>query len=310
MAIQTRRGSYTDFDPDKMLPGEWGTAIADDPSAKDGTAVYMCFSPGNTKRMATYEDMQDHIKSVTKEIADGITEQAEGVVQDIERRLEDGEFVGPEGPRGPAGGIEHLDEAPVVFEDYPVQEQLSSGDSVAELFGKISTFMKTMEEGGLTGGIMNKVYPVGSIYMSVNPNDPAELFGGIWSRWGSGRVPVGVDDQQDEFKDVEQIGGENMHVLTTAELAAHTHIQELHNHVQLPHSHSLAGHTHSFSSSTDAAGNHTHTLSGTTGGAEGNSGEVSTESADTSAVNQNTGESAAHNNLQPYVTCYMWKRIA
>lgn len=24
----------------------------------------------------------------------------------------------------------------------------------------------------------------------------------------------------------------------------------------------------------------------------------------------NTGEGQAHNNLQPYITCYMWKRVA
>jgi len=31
-------------------------------------------------------------------------------------------------------------------------------------------------------GIANLIYPVGSIYMSVNPTDPAILFGGLWEK--------------------------------------------------------------------------------------------------------------------------------
>lgn len=35
------------------------------------------------------------------------------------------------------------------------------------------------------------LYPVGSIYMSVNSTNPVELFGfGTWKAWGAGRVPV------------------------------------------------------------------------------------------------------------------------
>lgn len=375
MAIQTRRGNYIDFDPDKMLPGEWGTALADDPSAKDGTAVYMCFAPGNTKRMATYEDMQENIKTVTKEITEEVSEQiiveseaginraienadraalyAEGVAGDVQKKLDNGEFIGPEGPRGPAGSIAGLSQEPVEFKDYPQQENLTSGDTVADLFGKISTFMKTMEEGGMMGGLIDKVYPVGSIYMSASPTDPATLFGGTWSRWGQGKVPVGVDAKQPEFNTVEQIGGEKTHLLTTGELAAHTHSQEPHTHLQDAHTHSLNNHTHSFSANTnttgnhthtgrykamnsnslaggsflirrianedpydgitqltDGAGNHSHTVSGTTGQSAGNSGAALTVNTETTAVNQNTGSSMPHNNLQPYITCYMWKRTA
>lgn len=37
------------------------------------------------------------------------------------------------------------------------------------------------------------VYPVGSIYMSVNNTDPSILFGGTWVSIASGRVLMGVD---------------------------------------------------------------------------------------------------------------------
>ena len=70
MAIQTRRGTYNDFDPEKLLPGEWATVQSDDPASADGKSMYMCFAPGEVKRMATYEDMVQNIDSAVEEIKD------------------------------------------------------------------------------------------------------------------------------------------------------------------------------------------------------------------------------------------------
>ena len=82
MAIQSRRGAYGDFDPDKMLPGEWASVLKDDPKAQDGKAVYMCFSAGDVKRMATYEDMKNNIQEATAEII----EQAQRPQKNPQRR--------------------------------------------------------------------------------------------------------------------------------------------------------------------------------------------------------------------------------
>ena len=46
--IQMRQGNEEDFEPDKMLPGEWAVSL-------DSKYVRMCFSPGLCIRMATYE---------------------------------------------------------------------------------------------------------------------------------------------------------------------------------------------------------------------------------------------------------------
>lgn len=61
MAIQMRRGAYAEFDPSKMLAGEWAVSI-DNESQKQ--MVYMCFAPGVVKRMATLEDFQNELGKV------------------------------------------------------------------------------------------------------------------------------------------------------------------------------------------------------------------------------------------------------
>lgn len=81
MAIQTRRGAYNDFDPEKMLPGEWASVTSGDPGANDGRSVYMCFAPGDVKRMATYTDMQESISEATEDIREQFTEGVESATQ-------------------------------------------------------------------------------------------------------------------------------------------------------------------------------------------------------------------------------------
>ena len=68
MAIQHRRGIYENFDPTKLLPGEWAIVLSGDSSAEDGRAAYMCFAAGDVKRMATFEDMEENIDAKTASI--------------------------------------------------------------------------------------------------------------------------------------------------------------------------------------------------------------------------------------------------
>ena len=114
MAIQVRRGNYADFDPDKMLPGEWACVLADDPQVSDGKSVFICFSAGNVKRMATYEDMvaqfgdmtDDIVNQLTSEVnaviivANDAADNANAVAEDLIARRNAGEFNGPPGKDG------------------------------------------------------------------------------------------------------------------------------------------------------------------------------------------------------------------
>lgn len=70
MAIQTRRGDHSEFDPEKLLPGEWACVTKGDPDSSDGKSVYMCFEAGVVKRMSTYEDMERDIEEATQDIQD------------------------------------------------------------------------------------------------------------------------------------------------------------------------------------------------------------------------------------------------
>lgn len=70
MAITMRHGPYNKFDPQKLRTGEIAVVTEGDPHASDGKAIYQCFSPGDVKRMATYEDMADQIEEAGGEVID------------------------------------------------------------------------------------------------------------------------------------------------------------------------------------------------------------------------------------------------
>jgi hypothetical protein len=120
------------------------------------------------------------------------------------------------------------------------------------------------------------LYPVGSIYSNVAvATNPATLLGfGTWTAFGAGRVMVGLDGDDEDFDTVGETGGAKTHTLTTSEMPAHTH-------------------TYVEDYSTNAYGpNATGII------------KDGTRSKNTGS----TGGGTAHNNLQPYITVYMWQR--
>lgn len=67
MAIQMRRGLKVNFDPQKMLPGEWAVSVD---AETENQIIWMCFRAGAVKRMGTYEDFREQIMEITDEIAE------------------------------------------------------------------------------------------------------------------------------------------------------------------------------------------------------------------------------------------------
>ena len=68
MAIVMRKGRPEDFDPTKMLPGEFAVTMGTDRRARK---LYICFAPGIVKQLGTYEDFEDQIQDA----ADAIKQQ-------------------------------------------------------------------------------------------------------------------------------------------------------------------------------------------------------------------------------------------
>jgi microcystin-dependent protein len=144
--------------------------------------------------------------------------------------------------------------------------------------------------------LMDMIYPVGSIYMSVSNTNPGTLFGGTWAAWGAGKVPVGIDTAQSEFNTIEETGGEKTHVLTGAESGEKGH---RHSYINVP---SSDGHRFRWTGSGGYS-------PGYSGASAVITNTVTGEEIYTSTIAASNA-SSAHNNLQPYIVCYMWKRTA
>lgn len=121
---------------------------------------------------------------------------------------------------------------------------------------------------------VDRVYPVGSIYMSVSPADPADLFGGTWQRIEDTFLLAAGSTYA-----AGTTGGEAAHALTGEEMPAHSHT-----------SHDIAVELH-------------------TGGyvvmrSVGFSDQDDTRVSKTAE----SGGGQAHNNMPPYLAVYMWQR--
>lgn len=147
---------------------------------------------------------------------------------------------------------------------------------------------------------LDRTYPVGSIYMSVNNTNPKDLFGGTWVAWGAGRVPVGFNGGDGNFNSSEKTGGSKT--------------------INIQHNHGLSN----ARAAVGRADSSTTTISYTAGGNPhnvyfdrefsywGGIAGVSKHATDTAKIygNTNNGGSTSASVLQPYITCYMWKRTA
>ena len=186
--------------------------------------------------------------------------------------------------------------------------------------------------------IPSSIYPVGSIYMSLNPADPATLFGGSWDKLEDGRVLIGANSTYAAGTS----GGSFTHTLTTDELPAHSHTGSTGDE---------SGHTHTrgtmnitgrfpsqggYSSDLNAMNNacigpfyydgsdtansqYVCGYHGWIGGSENIlfdasrkwTGSTSGGTAHSHTVSvSDTGGNKAHSIMQPYLAVHMWKRVA
>lgn len=149
--------------------------------------------------------------------------------------------------------------------------------------------------------LINLIYPIGSIYMSVNNVSPATFLGGTW------------EQIQDRFLlssgstyAAGSTGGEASHTLTVAETPAHNHRPanyDTRDYVfQVVRNLSTAS-TGRFKV---ASGTSYYTTCANPSASD----YVDMEDITTSAYTTNVGSGQSHNNMPPYLTVYMWKRTA
>lgn len=136
-----------------------------------------------------------------------------------------------------------------------------------------------------------KSYPIKSIMQTTDSVNPGTRYGGTWTQWGGGRTPVAVYTPWAEFNTVEKIGGSKTHTLSLHEMPRHTHrIHSAQHDVNSSASQGYPnGNRHNSFRTSDRWGYHRN---------------------DHLNINEYQGGNGAHNNLQPYITCYFWKRTA
>ena len=217
----------------------------------------------------------------------------------------------------------------------------NSGIGNEALKALIKQIIQDESGGGLT---LDSVYPVGSIYMSVNNVSPATFIGWTWEALDDGRVLIGAGSAHPAG---ETGGAENV-TLTATQMPSHNHSGSVslsgstgsagsHNHDRgtmnitgtiktqsdagvirskdgtvsgafekgSSLSHALDGTaqqgasyalnfdaSNNWTGDTSSDGSHSHSLSGVTA----------------SITTNNAGSGQSHNNMQPYLSVYMWKR--
>lgn len=165
--------------------------------------------------------------------------------------------------------------------------------------------------------ILDLVHPVGSIYMTMDSQNPSTLFGGTWVRWGEGRVPVGVSANDSDFDAVGKTGGEKKHPLTTNEMPRHRHIgQYTRNNTYTDYLHGtteliqVEQGTREVEVQYKVIQDNVSTVDCHPNGV-GAANDIYYSEKVTSAYGvADDGGNVPHNNLQPYITCYMWRRTA
>ena len=127
-----------------------------------------------------------------------------------------------------------------------------------------------------TSDLLDKIYPVGSIYMSTKNVSPASFLGGKWNPLQD-RFLIGAGSSYS----VNAKSGATTVTLTTSQIPSHTHAV----HEQLVGWVSSGGWLGMGSSSNFKTGLNTTYSVGATGGG------------------------SAHNNMPPYHAVYMWERV-
>lgn len=183
------------------------------------------------------------------------------------------------------------------YNEITLGEETSLADTIVDLQNGGSS------GGGSSGGSIDllSVYPIGAIYMSVSSVSPEVLFGGQWARITGAFLLAGTDGgAQGGNSDAEiapgYSGGEAFHKLTEGELP------------------SVTGYFDIVKGGSSGTSNFVRAQSGKftsgTGGTSANAGDFHTASHSMQRITYSFGQGLNHNNMPPYISVYVWQRLA
>lgn len=161
-------------------------------------------------------------------------------------------------------------------------ENYQDGDSTPLNAENLNLMQDNIEEA--LAGMLDYFYPVGTIYETTAANldtttKMATHFGGTWEVYGAGRVLVASNTGDTEFDTIGETGGAKTHTLTVDEMPWHSHV--------------FATRYNAEAGAYNVAG-------------VNNTGVQTPGAITTSGI----GGGQAHNNLQPYIVVYRYRRTA
>lgn len=155
------------------------------------------------------------------------------------------------------------------------------------------------------------IFPIGSIYLSVTDVNPGNYFVGTWIKWpgAQGRVLVGVneDDTEKVYQEPGQTGGERRVTLTKNQMPKHRH--KPHN-AQMKVGNKM--YDWKFANIVDRKCGKTFRripIKKDSSGTFYTHGAYNYQYLHTLSQTGSEGGSQSHENMPPFITCYIWLRI-
>lgn len=219
---------------------------------------------------------------------------------------------------------------PYKWKDYPSEDTPVDADNLNHIEEGIEQLSEDSEEIKKTiNKIIDLVYPIGSIYISVNNSNPSNIFGGIWEAFGAGKTLVGVDGSDEDLKKAESKSGNKKIRLKESQLPEHVHAYTPTGKIETTKEKGTISHNYSLflnrAGTRKESFNESNMLDMRFVGRKHPTGtHVTTESelrsyytglghTHTFKGEKNNTEKAGMteeiNIMPPYITCFFWKRI-
>lgn len=159
-------------------------------------------------------------------------------------------------------------------------ETTQLNDDVTELMGAFTSVTD------LTKQLFLLMHRVGDIIFSTSDENPSTIYGGTWVAWGKGRVPVGVDTSDSDFNTVEKMGGSKEYELRALIGAVGGNVNTI-----------------GYDSESVVPGYGSYDMV-----IDASAGAKPQGASNTTRVVKSDGSSPT--TVQPYITCYYWKRVS